>query len=218
MLLKRRKPAGLLEVLRVSLWPRRSWARSGKYVTKRVLRLTASPHAIAAGVAAGAFTSFTPFMGFHFIVAAIVAWLLRGNLIASALGTFFGNPLTFPFIWAGAYKAGHFVLGSVAASDAPALGEATKGIFRSLWEFDWSSIGTALEAIWTPILFPMLVGGVLIGPIFAVPIYFITRRGAIMFRESRRNKLMAKAKALRQLAVNRSDTGVAETSSISKKV
>ncbi|MEO1399345.1 MAG: DUF2062 domain-containing protein, partial [Pseudomonadota bacterium] len=132
MLLKRRKPAGFLEILRVSLWPRRSWVRSGRYVTKRILRLTASPHAIAAGVAVGAFTSFTPFMGLHFLLAAVLAWVLRGNLIASALGTFFGNPLTFPFIWAGAYKAGHFVLGSVAESDAPALGQAMKTVFTSI--------------------------------------------------------------------------------------
>ncbi|MEO1426452.1 MAG: hypothetical protein AAFU58_06650, partial [Pseudomonadota bacterium] len=48
---------------------------------------------------------------------------------------------------------------------------------------------------------PMLIGGVLIGPIFAVPIYFITRRGAVLFREARRNKLLAKAKALQERAV-----------------
>ncbi|MEO0546477.1 MAG: DUF2062 domain-containing protein [Pseudomonadota bacterium] len=201
MLFKRRKPAGFLEILRVSLWPRRSWSRSGQYVSKRVLRLTASPHAVAAGVAAGAFTSFTPFMGLHFIVAAVLAWLLRGNVIASALGTFFGNPLTFPFIWAAAYKSGHFVLGSVADNDAPAIGEAMKIVLSSLWEMDWSGFTTALDAIWTPILWPMLVGGTLIGPFFAVPIYFITRRAAILFRESRRNKLMAKAKALQERAV-----------------
>ena len=55
---------------------------------------------VAAGVAAGAFTSFTPFMGLHFLFAALFAWAIRGNLLASALGTFVGNPLTFPFIWA----------------------------------------------------------------------------------------------------------------------
>ncbi|MEM1038890.1 MAG: DUF2062 domain-containing protein [Pseudomonadota bacterium] len=201
MLFKRRKPAGFWEILRVSLWPRRSWSRSGQYVSKRVLRLTASPHAVAAGVAAGAFTSFTPFMGLHFVVAAILAWLLRGNVIASALGTFFGNPLTFPFIWAAAYKCGHFVLGSVADNDAPAIGDAMKTVLSSLWEMDWNGFTTALDAIWTPILWPMLVGGTLIGPFFAVPIYFITRRAAILFREARRNKLMAKAKALQERAV-----------------
>jgi len=201
MLLKRRKPARFLEVLRVSLWPRRSWSRSGRYVTKRVLRLTASPHAIAAGVAVGAFTSFTPFMGLHFIVAALLAWLVRGNMIASALGTFFGNPLSFPFIWAAAYKAGHVVLGSVAHSDSPAFGVALKSVFSSLFQFDWSGFVSALDAIWTPIMWPMLVGGTVIGPLFAIPIYFITRRGAVMFREARRNKLMAKAKALQERAV-----------------
>ena len=37
-----------------------------------ILRLRASPHAIAAGVAAGVFASFIPFLGLHIIIAAVV--------------------------------------------------------------------------------------------------------------------------------------------------
>ena len=81
--------------------------RSGQYVTKRILRLTATPHAVAAGVAAGAFTSFTPFMGLHFLLAAVLAWMVRGNLLAPALGTFVGNPLTFPFGHPRSQQSGH---------------------------------------------------------------------------------------------------------------
>src|SRR5690606_9209209 len=110
MLFRRRKPAHFGERLRVFLWPRRSFWRSAQYFAKRVLRLTATPHAIAAGIAAGTLASFTPYLGFHFIIAAAVAWVIRGNLIASALGTAVGNPLTFPFIWASTMAAGRFIL------------------------------------------------------------------------------------------------------------
>ena len=55
MLFGRKVPAGLAERVRTSLWPRRSFWRSGKYFAKRALRLSASPHAIASGVAAGVF-------------------------------------------------------------------------------------------------------------------------------------------------------------------
>ena len=88
MLFGRKKPESWPEKLRVMLWPRRSWMRSTKYLAKRVLRLTASPHAISAGVAAGVFASFTPFIGFHFLIAFFVAYFIAGNFIAAASGTF----------------------------------------------------------------------------------------------------------------------------------
>ncbi len=108
-------------------------------MTKRILRITASPHAIAAGVAAGVFTSFTPFMGLHFLVAFVLAFVLRGNMIASALGTFFGNPLSFPLIWAATFSTGNFVLGnSGSESGGLLLGQAMKGILSACWNGDMS--------------------------------------------------------------------------------
>ena len=90
MLFKSRKPAEFWERLRIWFWPRRSFWRSAKYFSKRILRLRATPHAIAAGVAAGVFASFFP-LGVHFIIAAAVAWLFAGNLVAAALGTGFAK-------------------------------------------------------------------------------------------------------------------------------
>ncbi len=201
MLLKRRTPPSRLERLRVWIWPRRSWLRSGQYVTKRILRLTATPHAVAAGVAAGVFTSFSPFMGFHFLISFIIAWLVRGNLIAAALGTFAGNPLTFPFIWAATYKTGHFILQSTNHDSAPpALGEAMGKVMDGLTSFDLTATMTALGDIWTPVLYPMMIGGLVVGTLFAIPAYILTRRAALMFRESRRDKLMRKAAEIRDRA------------------
>ena len=92
MLFRRRIPANWREKLRILLWPRRSWSRSARYVSKRILRLTGSPHAIAAGVAAGVFASFTPFMGFHFITAFLVAYVIAGNFAGCSIGYFFWQP------------------------------------------------------------------------------------------------------------------------------
>ena len=86
MIFGRRNKPGLAERVRVFIWPRRSWLRSGKYFVKRILRLTGSPYAIAAGVAAGAFTSFTPFLGFHFIISWVLAFIIGGVLgLAAAI-------------------------------------------------------------------------------------------------------------------------------------
>ena len=175
--------------------------RSGQYVTKRILRLTASPHSVAAGVAAGVLTSFTPFLGLHFVTAFFFSVLFRGNYLAAALGTFFGNPLTFPVIWAATYETGHFFLGSSATTEgASSLAGAMAAVLASLWSLDGGAVLSALNEIWTPLLWPMLLGGMFIGPFFAVPAYMITRRAALIFRESRRDKLLAKAALLRDRA------------------
>ncbi len=108
MLFRRRDPADWREKLRVAVWPRRSWGRSIKYLAKRVLRLTASPHAIAGGIAAGVFASFTPYMGLHFLIAFAVAYIIAGNMVAAAMGTFFGNPLSFPVYLGGNLFHGKF--------------------------------------------------------------------------------------------------------------
>ena len=65
MLFQRRNPPTRKERLRLLVWPRRSFSRSLRYGGKRILRITASPHAVAAGLAVGVFSAFTPFFGFQ---------------------------------------------------------------------------------------------------------------------------------------------------------
>ena len=145
MLFKRRNPADFRERLRLALWPRRSFQRSARYFTKRVLRLRATPHAIAAGVAAGVFASFFP-IGIHLVVALALAWLIAGNFVAAALGTAFGNPLTIPVMWGATYEVGFMLLhGGETGSIEP------------------SHIGSLIDqmgiaALWEPLLEPMIVG------------------------------------------------------------
>lgn len=175
--------------------------RSGQYVTKRILRLTASPHAVAAGVAAGVFTSCLPFLGLHFLISFLLATILRGNLIAAALGTFFGNPLTFPFIWATSYEIGHRILGNAVNAEAGAgLGKIMKNTVSSAFSLDMVQMWAAVESVWEPVLYPMLIGGALIGSLVGLPAYFLTKRAATLFREARRDKLMTKAQELRDQA------------------
>ncbi|MFD0915758.1 DUF2062 domain-containing protein [Pseudahrensia aquimaris] len=201
MLFKRRKAASLLETLRVWIWPRRSWLRSTQYVTKRILRITATPHSIAAGVAAGVFTSFTPFMGLHFLFAFALAWALRGSLIASALGTFFGNPLTFPIIWTATFNTGNYLLGNHGmAHEALGIGHTMKRLFNATLDLNFHAVGQGLSDIWFPLLYPMTIGGALLGPLFAIPAYFLTKRGTQLFRERRRNAVMKRAEAVRERA------------------
>lgn len=195
MLFRRRTPPGIGEKLRVWIWPRRSWVRSSRYVSKRIFRLTGSPHTIAAGVAAGVFASFTPFMGLHFFIAFLVAYLLAGNMIAAALGTFVGNPLTFPFIWASTFSFGRFLLGDHSPATAPFanLGQSMKHIGEAMWRLDFGGVGTAMAEVWHPLLKPMLFGGVPLGITIGLAFYFATRRMARFVHAARQRKLLAKA-------------------------
>lgn len=174
MLFRRRIPLSLLERLRAGLWPRKGPLRPLRYILFRVLRLKATPHAIAAGVAAGAAASCTPFLGFHFVIAFCIAYVLRGNMVAAALGTAFGNPVTFPFIFAGAYRIGIYLLGR-EHSDAM----NNIDFFSLLRNFD-------VARLWQPIVKPLLIGGLPLAVLFGLIFYAVTRHGVRFFRKQRK--------------------------------
>lgn len=87
-------------------WPKIGFKRSLRYLMFRVLRIRASPYAIASGLASGAAISFTPLLGGHCILALSFSWVLRGNYAAALLGTVVGTPWTLPFMWYLSYKVG----------------------------------------------------------------------------------------------------------------
>lgn len=108
---KRRHPLPFHKRAGAIVWPRSGWRRSGAYVAHRLRRLPGTPYRIAAGFASGAAVSFTPFIGLHFVLAALLAVAVRGNVIAAAIGTVVGNPWTFPLIWLWSYSLGRWALG-----------------------------------------------------------------------------------------------------------
>jgi len=191
MLFGRKKPKTWSETIRLSLWPRHSWSRSAKYVSKRVLRLTASPHAISAGVAAGVFASFTPLLGLHFIIAFVVAYIIAGNFLAAASGTFFGNPITFPFIWASTYNLGNFILSGETPEETGQEAPGLEGV--SFFDNGFWGIWDAILGIWDPLVKPMLIGGIPLGICFGIVGYIVTRWAAGIFNTARKSRIAKKA-------------------------
>ncbi|HCQ82222.1 MAG TPA: DUF2062 domain-containing protein [Rhodobiaceae bacterium] len=173
---KRRKPRSIIEKWQQFFWPREGWMRAIKYTWQRAIRLDGSAHSIAMGLAVGAFVSATPFIGTHLLWAALVAWVLGGNIIASAIGTWVGNPLSFPFIWIMTFNVGHFILGTWdQTTDLPAL---------SFWLF----LDAPLSTLW-PVIFPMLVGGIPVGIAMGVATYYPSLWAVRFYQEKRRAKL-----------------------------
>ncbi len=139
------------------VWPRAGWRRASRYMAHRVRRLPGTPYRIAAGVASGAAVSFTPFIGLHFVAAALLALLLRGNVVASAIGTAVGNPWTFPFIWTWIYTLGQWLMGADAASDFPATLDLDYIFERPLdvlWPMTLGALPTAV-AVWIGFFWPV---------------------------------------------------------------
>ncbi len=126
--------------------------RTSIYYFLRLTRLEASIYAISSGFACGAMVSFTPFIGFHFVLALVVSFILRGNLLASMIGTIVGNPITFPFIWLTIYRIGIVFVEQKEINRKVELN--LENVLNGGWE----------------ILFPMLIGSA----ILCLPVWFIS--------------------------------------------
>ncbi len=99
--------------------------RTRKYFTLRLQRMRGSPHELAAGFASGIAISFTPFIGIHALVGILFSWIIGGSMVTAVLGTFIGNPWTFPVIWLLTFELGQLILSSLAEYNV----QATENIF-----------------------------------------------------------------------------------------
>lgn len=116
MLFRRRKPLEARERVLGFIWPRTGFRRAFSYLKQRLIRMPGSDYSLAIGFTCGLVISFTPFVGFHFVLAGMLAWLFRGNILVSALGTLFGNPWTFPFYWLASLRTGNWLLHQLGLS------------------------------------------------------------------------------------------------------
>lgn len=110
---KRRKKRNLSTKIKESLWPSMGWKRLFRYLTHRIIRLSGSDYNIAAGLSTGAAISSVPLVGTHILQALALSYVVRGNYISSMIGTLWGNPWTFPFLFYLSYKVGIVALSIV---------------------------------------------------------------------------------------------------------
>lgn len=189
-----------LGILREWIWPKAGWWRWGLYLWRRIWRLTDSPHTVAIGFAVGAFASFTPFLGLHFVIAFLAAWLLRGSMLAAAFGTAVGNPLTFPLIWFGTFNTGKLILHGEAGGRSVDLSSMVERVWHEIHVGATHVIGILpapdpaldagitnawLEVFW-PVIKPMTVGALVLGPIAGAVLYFPVRLGVEAYQARRR--------------------------------
>lgn len=172
----RAAPGSRMGRLRDMVWPRMGLRRYGAYLRKRILRLQATPHAIGAGVASGAAVSMLPLIGLHFLLGFVLAFVTRGNMIAAAIGTAWGNPFTFPVFFSASYALGSLILGG------PAGGETAQAAAEQL---DAGLFSGGFAAAW-PAFKTMFVGGLPLAVLVYGGFYLAVRWTVTRYRAARR--------------------------------
>lgn len=179
----------------------------------RLKRLPDSPHRIALGFSCGAFVCFSPFFGLHFFLAAFLAFVLRGNVLASLIGTFVGNPITFPFIAALSYRLGLWIMGYGRAEES-AWQKVRRGVadaFGTVWsnlkslfgykQSNWDGFVEFLNAV----IIPYTVGGLVPGFVTAVIMYFVSKPLIVAYQNRRKGRLRAKFNELREARARKAE-------------
>lgn len=212
MVFKRRDRRPVLRQIGHFLYPRGGWSRAFLYVKHRLRRLPDSPERISRGIWAGVFTAFTPFYGLHFVVAAIISWVMRGNLLAALMATFFGNPLTYVPIGLVSLQTGHFLLGTeydegAHRSFTGKFVDAGADLKNNFWamftgeEPDWH----ALEVFYETVFFPYLIGGLIPGVIAATICYYLSVPLIRAYQKRRLGAIKAKFEAIKKKAAAQAD-------------
>jgi uncharacterized protein len=154
--------------------PWRQSMRSLRIVARRLVHLRASPHEIALGCAAGAFMSITPLLGVQTLLAVVLATLLRASVPAAILGTFVGNPLSWPFIWASTYAMGLQIVGLNGVLDPAAFERELLLLWAAVLEHSPHILDATATLLW-PLLWPMLAGSLPVGLLTGAIVYYICR-------------------------------------------
>ena len=143
-----------------------------RYWYLRLVRIQASPHAIALGLAVGVFVGLLPVLPFQIVIAVALAFVVRGSKIAAALGTWVSNPLN----WVPVYMLFYYVGKAVVPFDVPPF-DPSQLEMKQLLELGWKFFAV------------MMVGGLVVATPSAIVSYFIALKGIQVYRARRQARL-----------------------------
>ena len=210
---KRRERRSIFRFFYEVIFSLKGISRAIGYVGIRLKRIPDTPHKISLGMSCGIFASFTPLFGLHFLIAGLLSYVLRANVLASLIGTFIGNPITFPIITVFNLKLGEWILGSneYSSGDGGKIFERFLDfiflIYKSL--FTEGSIGEnsvpRMNEFLQGVFIPYSLGGLILGISVAIISYFLLRPLVSTYQKKRdslkarrlKKKLMRKKNEVR---------------------
>ena len=210
---KRRERRSIFRFFYEVVFSLKGIARAIEYVGIRLKRIPDTPHKISLGMSCGIFASFTPLFGLHFLIAGLLSYVLRANVLASLIGTFIGNPITFPIITVFNLKLGEWIVGSNEYSSGDG-GKIFEGfldfiflIYKSLFTeglIGENSVPRMNEFLYG-VFIPYSLGGLILGISIAIISYFLLRPLVSTYQKKRdslkarrlKKKLMRKKNEVR---------------------
>ena len=188
MLFQRRTPKFLTAHFRDALWPKMGWRRAMRYYWLRLIRLDDTPPRIARGIANGIAVCFTPLPLLHLIQALALSFLARGNILATIVSSWVGNPWTYPLMWALAWEVGRATFRAVGwqVPDMP----PHAGLM---------DLGHMMMDDPFGVMIPWVVGGYIVA-IVMWPIVFYAVRPVVDRAQKTRAYLRRRARVLRRRA------------------
>lgn len=203
MVFKRRNPMSWWAFIREGVWPRSGWRRVIEYVKHRLRRLPDSPEKIGRGMFAGTFVAFLPIPGLQLIAGGLLAWVMRGNILAALLATFLSNPITTPIFAVLSIGLGHWMLGISKRLNPEMVGHAFGDAGSEIWHniravftherAHWDS----LLQFWNTIYWPYVVGSIIPSVLAGLVMYYLTVPLVRAYQNRRRKQLQAKLAGLR---------------------
>ena len=199
---KRRERRSVFRFFHEVIFSLKGTSRAIEYVGIRLKRIPDTPHKISLGMSCGIFASFTPLFGLHFLIAGLLSYVLRANVLASLIGTFVGNPITFPIITVFNLKLGEWILGSSEYSSGDG-GKIFEGfldfiflIYKSLFtegSIDENSVPRMNEFL-NGVFIPYSLGGLILGIFVAIISYFLLRPLVATYKKQRDSLRAKRAK------------------------
>ena len=199
---KRRERRSIFRFFNEVIFSLKGIKRAIEYVGIRLKRIPDTPHKISLGMSCGIFASFTPLFGLHFLIAGLLSYVLRANVLASLIGTFVGNPLTFPVITVFNLKIGEWIVGSSEYSSDDG-GKIFEGfldfiflIYKSLFtegSVDENSVPRVNEFL-NGVFVPYSLGGLIVGIFVAIISYFLLRPLVATYQKQRDSLRAKRAK------------------------
>ena len=190
---KRRERRSIFRFFYEVIFSFKGISRAIEYVAIRLKRIPDTPHKISLGMSCGIFASFTPLFGLHFLIAGLLSYLLRANVLASLIGTFVGNPITFPIITVFNLKLGEWILGSseYSSDDGGKIFEGFLDFIFLIYKsfFTEGSIGEnnvpRMNEFLNGVFIPYSLGGLIFGIFIAVLSYFLLRPLVATYQKKR---------------------------------
>lgn len=199
MVFRRREKLSWWRFIAEGFWPRAGWPRVINYFRHRIRRLPDTPRKVARGMFAGTFVSILPIPGLQMLAGGLLAWVIRGNILAAVLCSFISNPLTTPFFAVASIGLGQWMLGQDRMLNARMIGRAFAEAGGDLWHnvtapfSDKVASWVGLHHFWETVFLPYLTGSVVIGILCGLAAYYITIPLVGAYQRARIKRLIERA-------------------------